>query len=380
MQTKKTIDSVTNAVGEKMPSGKVYMTKNGFEEQGGARMLEIAYLDDCLSTLDLSDLNDKSKTSITYDDTDANKKYSGEGYDGLIKMDNTKKDNQTINDQTVINYGNFAIQQFKNDIKKLEQNDEDKYIDLNAFSNNLVNFDIKVTKKFKDSAFVTSGLTWEFTGGGFKKLFSTKNSSTLKTSKVYEHVEKDQNDYNSSISVNPLMVGIKPSTTGGAISSINTRYPLYLLNNKTWFFNSQILDIVVAAEMQNNFSDIAPEILSKDSCNYVIENMASSSNNDKTIWLNIASAPSPLTLNDNNNLKASMANLTSVENSFISTSDLIVPNFNFAYAMVKSGAIILVIIFPIFFILFISGIILVSNFYQNKNEIDEKSIYAFEQK
>ena len=110
--------------------------------------------------------------------------------------------NNEMNSSTILNnYIKFAKEQFNNDWVKTGYVTGgtlinpmwkiNKKINLNIFSHKLVDYDQRVAKKFKDPAYIESGLSWTFSSKGLSQLFKIdyKNSNLYKEAKGYQSLQ-----------------------------------------------------------------------------------------------------------------------------------------------------------------------------------------------
>ncbi|AHF60644.1 hypothetical protein P344_01170 [Spiroplasma mirum ATCC 29335] len=175
-------------------------------------------------------------------------------------------------------------------------------------------FDISVAKKFRNYGYTHSGIEW-FSHHALGNLLKTnyKDSVTYKDAS-HQQIILDQNNYDSNI------VGGTTDATGFIPTNnpITTSLGTYIVNNKVWFLNTQIDNIIKA-----NNALVLPFTA-----------------NSKT-WIT-------------NNLETYDKNTDSVTRKEIATvNDYYQPNFTKAFYQTLIGAVFLIILTPIFGLVFI---------------------------
>ena len=272
MESQKFINSVERSIDHYLPKGKVVLDSKGGAFGLAKDTLKSAYESDAISTLTTQEINSSIKDEYL--------KYADDSFDSR--------------------WGTY----FGTDKKD---------IDLNEFSHELVQFDISVAKKFHNYGYTHSGIEW-FSHHALGDLLKTnyKYSATYQDAS-HQQIILDQNNYDVNI------VGGTTDTTGFIPTNIPVTASLgtYIVNNKVWFLNTQIDNIIKA-----NNALVSPFTA-----------------NSKT-WIT-------------NNLGTYDKNTDSVTRKETATvNDYYQPNFTKAFYQTRIGAVFLIILTPIFGLVF----------------------------
>ncbi len=269
-----------------------------------------------------------------------------------------------FNDKNIYDtYKTFADSSFENDLPKLEKttNDGQTYIDMYDFAMNLFNFDLSIAStnglhlNTVNSGFVTTGLKW-YSNEGLKYLLGN-DSSAKETAKLYSQKISDDDvvQYANPIQLDSYYSS-DSSSSNDVLAAPEDYSEIYdanaedniistvadtnqIIENKIWFANEQFRSLILLNTINTKL------FIDSNSAGNVISSLG-----DGTINTGLTS----VTVNLNNPIKSS--SLKSV-------------NYMNWYRLSETGAIFLVILFPII-IMFSSalGIYFYLKWYKN-NEI-----------
>ncbi|QEH61756.1 hypothetical protein SCHIN_v1c05590 [Spiroplasma chinense] len=119
-----------------------------------------------------------------------------------------------------------------------------KDLDLYDLGMDLVKFDKAVSTEFFSFGYVNAGIAWFFHSGGIKDIFSKERYNDA----LRNQTMVDQDEYNKTVVV---------TSSGIELSNVSASKGAMLLNNKTWFLNYQISNIIYGFDAMghNVFND-----------------------------------------------------------------------------------------------------------------------------